>query len=67
MKTMRGAFLLAVVLIMLPAAIYGQEQSPNTANQDSGAEVKKGSSSDSGLIKNVFQEQKDKYQKEIQD
>ena len=67
MKTMRRAFLLAVVLIMLPAAGYGQEQSPPKTNQDSGAEAKKDASSVSGLINNVFQEQKDKYQKEIQD
>jgi hypothetical protein len=67
MKTMRAAFLLAVVLITLPVAGYGQEQSPNKTTQDSGAEGKKDSPSDSGLIKNLFQEQKDKYQKEIQD
>ncbi|MCK9377881.1 MAG: hypothetical protein M0P73_17275 [Syntrophobacterales bacterium] len=67
MKTMHCAFLLAVVLIMLPVASYGQEQSPNKTNQDSGAEAKKDASSVSGLINNVFQEQKDKYQKEIQD
>jgi hypothetical protein len=67
MKTMRGAFLLAAVLFMLPVAGYGQEQSSNKANQDSGAEAKKETSSVPGLIKNVFQEQKDKYQKEIQD
>ena len=32
-----------------------------------GLRPRRSSSSDSGLIKNVFQEQKDKYQKEIQD
>jgi hypothetical protein len=67
MKTRRGALLLAVGLIMLPVAGHGQEQSPNKTKQDSGAEAKKEAPADSGVIKNVFQEQKDKYQKVIQD
>jgi hypothetical protein len=67
MKTQSCAFLLAVGLIMLPVAGYVQEQSPNKANQASGDEAKKEASSVPGLIKNVFQEQKDKYLKEIQD
>jgi hypothetical protein len=67
MKTIRGALLLAVMLIMLPAAGYGQEQSPNKATQDSGAEVKKNSPSVLGGTTDVIQAQKEKYQKDIQD
>jgi hypothetical protein len=67
MKTIRGALLLSVMLIMVPAAGYGQEQSPNKATQDSGAEVKKNSPSVLGGITDVIQAQKEKYQKDIQD
>ena len=67
MKTIRGALLLVVMLIMPPAAGYGQEQSPNKATQDSGAEVKKNSPSVLGGITDVIQAQKEKYQKDIQD
>lgn len=65
MKTIGGALLLAVMLLMPPAAGYGQEQSPNKATQDSGAD-KKNSPSVLGWITNVIQAQKEKYQKDIQ-
>jgi hypothetical protein len=67
MKTIRGDLLLAVMLIMLPVAGYGQAQSPNKATQDSGAEVKKNSPSVLGGITDAIQAQKEKYQKDIQD
>ncbi len=67
MQKTRCVVFLTVMLITLSAIGYGQEQSPPKTNQDSGAEAKNDASSVSGLINNVFQEQKDKYQKEIQD
>ena len=67
MKTIVSALLLVVMLIMSPAVGYGQEQSPNKATQDSGAEVKKNSPSVLGEITDVIQAQKEKYQKDIQD
>jgi hypothetical protein len=67
MKTIIGALLLVVMVIMPPAVGYGQEQSPNKATQDSGAEVKKNSPSVLGEITDVIQAQKEKYQKDIQD
>ena len=67
MKTLGSALMLAVMLIMPPAAGYGQEQSPNKATPDSGTEVKKNSPSVLGGITDVIQVQKEKYQKDIQD
>jgi hypothetical protein len=67
MQAIRGALLLAVMLIMPPATGYGQEQSPSKAAQDSGAEVKKNSPSVLGGITDVIQAQKEKYQRDIQD
>ena len=67
MKAIRGALLLAVMLIMTSAAGYSQEQSPNQATQESGAEVNKNSPSVLGGITDVIQAQKEKYQKDLQD
>ena len=66
MKEIGVALLLAVMLVM-PSAGYGQEQSPNKATQDSGSEVKESSPSVLGGITDVIQAQKEKYQKDIQD
>lgn len=67
MKNISGALLLTVMLIIPPAVGYGQEQSPNKATQDSGAEVKNNSPSALGGITDVIQTQKEKYKKDIQD
>jgi hypothetical protein len=67
MNTLGSALLLAVMLIMLPAVGYGQEQTPNKATQDSGTEVNKNSPSVLGRITDVIQTQKEKYQTDIQD
>jgi hypothetical protein len=67
MKALGSVLLLAVMLIMPPAAGYGQEQSPNQATRASGDEVKKNSPSAWGPITDVIQAQKEKYQKDIQD
>jgi hypothetical protein len=67
MKIIIGTSLLVVMVIMPPAVGYGQEQSPNKAAQDSGAEVKKNSPSVLGEITDVIQAHKEKYQKDIQD
>jgi hypothetical protein len=67
MKTIYGASLLAVMLIMPPAAGYAQEQSPKKTTQDSGAEVKTNSPSLLEGITETIKAQKDNYQKEIQD
>jgi hypothetical protein len=66
MKAIGVALLLAVMLVM-PSAGYGQEQSPNRVTQDSGAEVKKNSPSVLGGITDVIQAQKEKYQNDIRD
>jgi hypothetical protein len=67
MRALGSALLLAFILIVSPAAGYGQEQSPNKATQDSGPEVKKNSPSVLGEITDVIKTQKEKYQKDIQD
>jgi hypothetical protein len=67
MKTIAGALLLAVMVIMPPATGHGQEKSPNQATQDSGAEVKKNVPSVLEGITDIIQTQKEKYQKDIQD
>ncbi len=67
MRTIVSALLLVFMVIMLPAAGHGQEQSSDKATQDSGAEVKKNSPSVLEEITDVIQAQKEKYQKDIQD
>jgi hypothetical protein len=67
MRTIVSVLLLVFMVIMPPAAGHGQEQSPNKATQDSGAEVKKNSPSVLGEITDVIQAQKEKYQKDISD
>jgi len=62
-----GVAVLLVVMLVMPSAGYGQEQSSNKATQDSGAEVKKNAPSVLGGITDIIQAQKEKYQNDIQD
>jgi hypothetical protein len=67
MKTLISVLMLAVMLIMPPAAGYGQEQSANKTTPDSAAGDKKKAPSVMGEITDVIQAHKEKYQKDIQD